>query len=149
VTLDDDSTVEFTSVEVSAPMQVNWNDIAAGNFEPLLVSLDAAAEAHHSQLSDFFLSSLDTLTEATGNRVDAAGKSFFEYTYEMFDKIELTFEADGTLSPGFTLLVNPETYEAMKKKEADMTQDERRKLDELMERKRQEYFARRRRRKLS
>jgi hypothetical protein len=115
----------------------------------LMASLDEAAEHHHEQLSKFFFSSMDTLTAATGMQVDASGKRFFEYMYEMFDKVELSFEADGSISPGFAFVVSPETYETMQRHEAEMTDDERQRLDELIDRKRREYFARRRSRRLS
>lgn len=149
VTTEEGNTVQFEPVEIRAPIRIDWDAIIAGRIEPLLASLDEAAAHHHEELSKFFFSNMDTLTAATGNQVDASGKSFFEYMYEMFEKVELSFEPDGRISRGFTFVVHPDTFEAMRKKEAEMTADERQRLDALIDRKREEYFARRRSRRLS
>ena len=149
VTTEQGATVELGPLEISSDMKMDVDDIVASRFGSLLASLDAAAERHHEQLSKYFVSTLETVTEATGNTIDGAGKSFFESIYEMFDKIELTFEPDGSISKGYMFVVHPDTVEVLKRQEAEMTADERRQLDELIDRKRQEYFARRRSRRLS
>jgi len=148
-TTDEGNTVELEGLEIGTPLRLEWSDIASGNVEPLIVSLDEAAEHHHTELSKYIFGSLETVTAATGNQVDASGKSFFEYMYEMFEKVELSFEADGRISESFALVTSPETWEVMQQKEAEMTSEERLKLDELIDRKRREYFAGRRSRKLS
>ena len=112
---------------------MSWEGIAAGNADESLATLDAAAEHHHEELAKYIFSNLDALTEATGNQIDATGKSFFEYMYEMFDKVELTFEDDGSISPGFAFVVHPDTYEIFKQRESELTEDEKRQLDELID----------------
>ncbi len=107
VTTDDGKTVEFQALAIATPMKMSWEGIAAGNADELLATLDAAAEHHHEELAKYIFSNLDALTEATGNQIDATGKSFFEYMYEMFDKVELTFEDDGSISPGFAFVGAP------------------------------------------
>lgn len=149
VTLDDGVTVELEAAEVGAPIKLADEDVIAFRVEPLLASIDEAAEHHHAQLTKYFFASLDTITAATGNQVDAAGKSYFEYMSEMYETIDMTFDDDGNISSSFVMVADPETAERMKQREAEMTADERRRLNELLEHKREEYFARRRRRKLS
>jgi len=149
VTLDDGGTVELHSTEISAPITMSDEDVVAFRLDPLLESLDEAAEHHHAELTKYFLAGLETITEATGNQVDATGKSHFEYMYEMFEKIELSFEEDGSISQSTVMVAHPETAARMQEAEQEMTEDQRRQLDELLQRKREEYFARRRRRKLS
>lgn len=73
----------------------------------------------------------------------------FDAIYEMFETIELSFEDDGSISKGFMWVMHPEMVETMKRFEAEMTTGQRKKLEELIDRKREEFFARRRRRKLS
>lgn len=148
-TTDEGSTVELQSVEIGTPITLGWEEIIAGNVDAFLTVLDEAAEQHHEQLSRYIFESLDVVTSSTGNQVDGTGKSFFDSLYEMFDKVELWFEPDGQISKGFAFVVHPDNLEVMKQKEAELTTDERRQLDELIDRKREEFFARRRRRKLS
>jgi hypothetical protein len=149
ITLEDGGTVELKSKEIAMPISIKDADVVAFDLEPLLVSLDGAAEKHHEQLTDYFLSSLETITGATGNQVDASGKSYFEYMYEMYEKVELSFDDDGKISSSYAMVTHPDTAERMEKSRAEMTKEEEQKLAKLLERKREEYFARRRRRKLS
>lgn len=149
VTLDDGGTVELKSAEIGAPITIKDDDVVAFRLEPLLVSLDEAAEHHHAELSKYIYSTLEKITSATGNQIDAKGKSHFEYMYEMYETIDLSFDEDGNVSSSYRMFADPETAARMEQREAEMTPDERRRLAELIERKRKEYFARRRRRKLS
>jgi hypothetical protein len=149
VTTGEGETVDLPSVEIAAAMRMDWDDIVAGRVEPLLVTLDEAAEEHHKQLTEYIFSTLETVTAATGNQIDAAGRPFFDSLYEMYETMEFSFEDDGSLSSGYAWVMHPDTAEVLKQREKELTDDQRRQLDELMDRKRQEYFAGRRSRKLS
>jgi hypothetical protein len=149
ITTDAGETVEFEPFAVSAPMRIGWEDIARGNVDAMLATIDEAAESYHEQLSKRIYEHLGTLTAATGNVVDASGKSIFDAMYEMFEKVELSFEDDGSISKGFAIYASPDVAEKLARADAEMTPEQRRKYDELIDRKRQEFFARKRRRQLS
>lgn len=149
ITTDSGETVEFEPFAVSAPMRIGWEEIANGAVEAMLATIDEAAGVYHEQLSQRIYEHLETLTAATGNVVDATGKTVFDSMYEMFEKVELSFEEDGSISKGFVIYASPDVAEKLAKAEAEMTQEQQRKLDELIDRKRQAYFARKRRRQLS
>jgi hypothetical protein len=148
VTTDDGKTVEFEPIEIGAPIKLDWEDIAESRVEALITTIDEAAGIHHEKLTKGIFRHLDTLTAATGNQVDAAGKTMFEGLYEMFEKVELSFEEDGSISKGFVMVAHPETAEKLARAEADFTPEQRKQLDDLIDRKRQDFFARRRRRQL-
>lgn len=148
VTTDDGQTVEFEPIEVAAPIRLEWEDIAHSRVEALIATIDEAAGVQHEALTKGVFRHLDTLTAATGNQVDATGKSIFEALYEMFDKVELSFEEDGSISKGFVMVAHPDTAEKMARAEAEFTPEQRKQLDDLIDRKRQEFFARRCRRQL-
>jgi hypothetical protein len=149
VTTDSGETVEFHGTEIAAKMTLDWEDIAAGRVESLLTTLDEAAEQHHEQVTKWVLENIERLSEATGNTVDASDKSLFDAVYEMYEKVELSFEDDGSISKGFAWVMHPDTAEKFKRLEEEMTSEQREKLDALIDRKRKEFFARRRRRELS
>jgi hypothetical protein len=149
VTTDSGETVEFETTAIEASMSISWDDVAAGNVEALLTTVDEAAGVHHEELTKWVLGNLDKLTAATGNTVDGSGKSLFDTVYEGFEKIELSFEDDGQISKSFAWVMHPDMVPKLKQMEAEMTQEQRQKLDELINRKREEFFARRRRRQLS
>lgn len=148
ITTDEGETVEFEPFAVSAPMRIGWEDIANSNVGAMLATIDEAAESYHEQLSKRIFEHLETLTTATGNVVDASGKSVFDAMYEMFEKVELSFEDDGSISKGFAIYASPDVAEKLARADAEMTSEQRRKLDELIDRKRQDFFARKRRRQL-
>jgi hypothetical protein len=87
---------------------------------------------------------LNTVTEATGNVVDAKGRPTFETIYEMLDKVDWGLTDDDKLSMP-TLVMNPTDVERL----PELTDDQQAKLEELQERKLNELLARRRRRRLS
>jgi len=149
LTTDSGETVEFEATAIEAYMSISWDDVAAANVEALLTTVDEAAGVHHEELTKWVLGNLDKLTMATGNTVDGSGKSLFDSVYEGFEKIELSFEDDGQISKGFAWVMHPDMVPKLKQMEAEMTQEQRQKLEELINRKREEFFARRRRRQLS
>jgi hypothetical protein len=149
VTLDSGEIVEFDPGQIEAAMKIQWDDVATTNVAAFIAAIDEGAGQHHEALTGWVLGNLEKLTEATGNTVDASNKSLFDAVYEMFEKIELTFEEDGTISKGFRWVMHPDTAEKFERMEADMTPDQRKQLEDLIGRKREEFLARRRRRELS
>jgi hypothetical protein len=149
ITVDSGEVVEFETAEIAAPMSLSWEDIAATNVEPLLATVDGAAGIHHEELTKWVLQNIEKLATAAGNTVDASGKSLFESVYEMFEKIELSFEDDGQISKSFAWVMHPDMIDKFKQMEREMTEEQQQKLDALIDRKREEFFARRGRRKLS
>jgi hypothetical protein len=149
ITTDSGEVVTFEPGEVVAQMSVEWDDVSAGRVDALIATIDEAAGHHHNEMTKWVLENIERLTEATGNAIDASGRPMFDAVYEMFETIELSFEDDGSISKGFMWVMHPDMVETMKRFEAEMTQDQRKKLEELIDRKREEFFARRRRRKLS
>jgi hypothetical protein len=149
LTLESGETVEFETAEIKALMTLSWDDIASTNVDALVSTVDEAAGVHHDELSKWIFENLEKLTTATGNTVDGSGKPLFEAIYEMFEKVEMTFEDDGQVSPGFAFVVHPDMVPRLKQMEAEMTPEQKKRLDDLIDRKREEFFAGRRRRELS
>jgi hypothetical protein len=146
ITTDSGETVEFEPFAVGAHIRIEWDDIAKGNVQAMIATIDEAAAVYHEELSQRVYANLDKLTEATGQRVDASGKDINDAMYEMFEKLELTFEDDGSISKGFRIYASPDVAEKLAKAEVKMTPDQRKRLDDLIDRKRQEFFARKRHR---
>jgi hypothetical protein len=148
VTLDSGEVVEFESGAIKTSMALHNDDIIASNVGALLTTIDAAAEVHHDEMTKWVLGNLEKLTTATGNKIDASGRPLFDAVYEMFEKIDLSFEEDGRISEGFAWVMHPDMVEKIKRMEAEMTDEQRKQLDSLIDKKREEFFARRRRRQL-
>lgn len=86
-------------------------------------------------------------TELTGNIVDARGSKFNpEILLQMLEKIEISFDDNGEpILP--QLHVAPETFKQIKNLE--YTQEYEKKRQEIIERKRRLWYAKKRFRKLS
>ena len=104
-----------------------------------------AAEALRKDLAEGFFENIGTITEATGNVVDAGGELTFETLYELMDKMEWTLTDEGELSMP-SLILNPALVEKLQALETPETHAA---MEALKARKYEEALARRRRRRLS
>lgn len=126
---------EFT-MDVEA---VRRTDVAA-----FAEQMEQASEGYAKQLVGYVFETMNAVTQATGNVVDAGGAFSFEHLYEMLEKIELSIdENDELVMP--SLVMHPDDV----KKLPVITQEQQDRLDQLKARKLEEALARRRRRRLS
>jgi hypothetical protein len=88
---------------------------------------------------------LSKTTEAVGNSIDAKGRGFWDTYIEMLETTQVDFDETG--KPTFQIVVNPNT--AQRIEENPPTPEHTQRIDELMELKRREFYARKRFRKLS
>lgn len=146
ITTDSGEVVEQQPVEIRTKLTQTPQDIIDGKLDDLLASLDQAAEEYAEQFGKHFYEQLSHITEATGNVVDASGRPFFDSLYEMYEKIDLQFDEEGRIAQ--ELHLNPADVEKWQKGWEEMTPEQHAKLAALVERKRQEFNARRRNRRL-
>jgi hypothetical protein len=146
ITTDSGEVVEQEPVQIRTKLTQSPQDIINGELDDLLVSLNGAAEEYSEQVGKHFYEQLSRITEATGNVVAAAGRPFFDSVYEMYEKIDLQFDEEGRITQ--ELHLNPADVETWQKRWAELTPEQHAKLEALVERKRQEFNARRRNRRL-
>jgi hypothetical protein len=148
ITTDTGDVVEQQPLEIRTKLTQTPQDIVDGRLDNFLASLDEAAEEYAHQFGKQFYEYLSRVTEAIGNVVDAKDRPFFDSFYEMLEKIDLRFDEEGRVQQGWELHVNPANAEKLVKDLDNMTPDQHAKLDALIERKRQEFNARRRNRRI-
>jgi hypothetical protein len=146
ITTDSGEVVEQQPVEIRTKLTQSPQDMIDGKLDNLLSSLDEAAKEYSDQFGKHFYEELSRVTEATGNVVDARGRPFFDSLYEMYEKVDLHFDDEGRIVQ--ELHLNPANVEKWQKGWAEMTPEQHEKLAALVERKRQEFDARRRNRRL-
>lgn len=146
ITTDEGVTVEQSAVEVRYHVTIHPDDLISGRLDRFVASLDEAAEEMLGGVMPQFYEYLSKVTEATGNVVDAADRPFFDAFYEMIEKVEMDFDAQGNHS--HVLIVHPDTWRVMQEKAQDFTPEQQQKLDDLFRRKREEADARRRHRRI-
>jgi hypothetical protein len=146
ITTDTGSVVEHQPVELRSSFSQRPDDIIEGRLDDLFASLDQAAEQYAEQFGKQFYEFMSRVTDATGNVVDAKDRPFFDSIYEMFEKIDLQFDAEGRIQQ--ELHLNPADVEKWKKGWEALTPQQHERLNALIDRKRQEFNARRRDRRI-
>ena len=135
--------VELVPDSISTEVAISRNDVIAGNIEPLLLLIDSVSEALSKGMAERLFDSLGTVTEATGNVVDAKGKSVYDAMIEMMETIELSLDDDDKLSLP-SVYMNPKTMENL----PTPTPEQEARMEELKKEKLEELLARRRSRRL-
>ncbi len=119
-------------------------DLRSADIEKFGRQLGAAAEQLAGDMVKHIIGSVDKLTHATGNVVDAKGRPAFDALYEMLDKIEWGLTDDDELSMP-TLVGGSDALSKL----PELNEEQQAALDDLLRRKHEELLAQRRRRRLS
>jgi Ni,Fe-hydrogenase maturation factor len=136
--------LEPTGVESEGTFTISR--VVDGDFSEIVEAIDRMGREEAQALVGFMVENLRKVTDATGNVVDAGGRPLsHQVILEMFEKIELTFDDEGR--PQQSLWVHPDTAKRLAEL-PPMTPEQQRAWDELMERKREEWRARKRHRRL-
>ena len=124
--------VEIPPGEVSYEIGASWAAIAAGDFDALYIALDEAAESLAKSLVGLWVGTMERITDATGNVVDAGGQFTFEVLYEALEGLEYTLdENDELVMP--TLVMHPDDAKQLQEL-GPPTDEQNQKLAALRER---------------
>lgn len=102
-------------------------------------------ERFASQAKKALFETLSLTTEAVGNSMDAQGKNFWDARIEMLEGLEMRFDEDGNHNTQFVL--HPDT--ARKLMENPPTPEQQKRWEDALKAKREEYYAKKRTRRLS
>ena len=139
--------VQNPPVMLEATVVLHYDDIRSSSADALAEQMDSAAGQNLSVVMPHLFDILRRTSDAAGTATDAGGKPFsFELFLASLEKIDISFDENG--KPELpTLVVNPvlaKQIQAM----PPTTAEQQKLVDELIERKRREHYARRRDRKL-
>lgn len=142
----DGERLDLPSDLIGFEMRWDRDDVLIGNFEALLLQLDSASNELGEKLIAKFVETVSSVTESTGNVIDAKGEKFsFEMFVEMLETIEWSLDDDDELVMP-SLLMHPNQAKNLP---SEATAEQRAIVDELKRRKKEELLAKRRRRRLS
>lgn len=102
-------------------------------------------EAFASQSKKGLFETVSLTTEAVGNSQPLAGRNVWDAQLEMLQSLEWTFDKDG--NHNYKFYCHPDI--GKKLAENPPTEEQNKKLEELISRKRKEYYAKKRTRRLS
>jgi len=147
VTIASDQVIDTATLTVEASFALSRSDTIAGRLDTFYVALSDAAESGLASMMPQFFSNVSDICDAAGQTVVAGEHEMnLDLLREAMESIEITFNDDG--SPNLpTLVVHPTVAERLAELPPPTAEQERR-FDEMMERKRREFFDRRRTRRL-
>jgi hypothetical protein len=102
-------------------------------------------EAFASQATKALFETVNLTTEAVGNVHNAAGKNIWEAQLEMLESLEMHFDENG--NHNYKYYAHPDM--AKKLAENPPTPEQEKRAEEIINRKREEYYAKKRTRRLS
>jgi hypothetical protein len=134
----------YRPMEQSHTWTLDIHDVVDFNTEAFLSDLYGMADNMGSQLVGSVFAHISELLEGTPNSISAEGRDVFDAMIDMLDTIEMNFDDDG--NHRLTAMMHPET--AAKLQGRVPTQEQQAKIDQIIDRKRGEWIASRRRRQL-
>jgi hypothetical protein len=139
--------VQNQPLQMKSSVVFQWDDIRNCNLDALAEQANSSAEERLTQVMPHFFDVFHRTCDAAGTATDAGGNPFsFELYLEGLNRIELQFDSDGNPKMP-TLVMHPSMAERLRSL-PPITSAQQKALDELIERKRTEFNARRRHRKL-
>jgi hypothetical protein len=139
--------VENKPFKISMSLTMRFDDAISGRTEAVVEAINDAAENFLKTLMPQIFEQLSRLSAAAGTRMDAKGQPLtWALIFQVFERMEIDFDKDG--KPTIGMMVGPETYQQILNL-PPRTHEENQAWNALLERKRAEFNARQRRRKLS
>lgn len=123
---------------------VSIEDVAAFNVDQFLTDLHALADSMGGQLVSGMLEHISTVSEDYGNVVDATGRDFADAFADSLETMDLSFDGEGR--PNLTIVLHPNQAERLR--ENPPTPEQQARIDAILDRRREEWLASRRRRDL-
>lgn len=125
--------------------QLHRDSIANTDFDAFTNFIYGIAEEAIKQFSVQFYRGLDEITDATGQKLDAAGKPFsYDMYLDLIEKMPIDFSDDG--SPNLPTMVTGKTPRIDTLKPS---KDQQTRLEQILAKKKEEFDAQKRTRKLS
>lgn len=147
VALASDQVLETAPMTMETSFALSKSATINGDLDDLLAALDTAAESGLASLMPQFFANLGEICDAAGQTVDAGGRPFdHDLLLEALEGVEISFNEDSTPQMPM-LVVHPEMADRLAALPPP-TPDQDRRFAEMMQRKKDEFFAGRRTRQL-
>jgi hypothetical protein len=133
------------SESISADAVSSAQSIIDGDFADIHDNVVTVAEQLVRQTLKNFFGAINAITNRTGNSVEAGGDAI-EGLLEALDKTDIRFDANG--NPIIQIVTSPEVFDRISPRLEAATPDQRRRFKEILDRKKAQFLASRRARRL-
>lgn len=137
--------VDTNMQDFSADVTIHADAFRNTDVEKFVEFVWGLCEALLSQATRYLFETVSRTTEAVGNVVDAKGKNIWDAQIEMLEKTEVRFDEDG--NHNWKFYMHPNTYKKLSANPPTAEQQQR--WDAVMKEKKEEYYAKKRTRRLS
>lgn len=131
----------FRGIEASHVVTADVQDALHGDVDSFLTLVFDLADAFGAQLMKGMLAHISDVCDASGQTIDAGGRDFVDVMIEALETIDMSFDENG--GHNLTMVVHPDTAEKLRGKEPTPEQEAR--MEQVLERRREEWNASRRR----
>jgi len=141
--------VDYKRVESS--LKISRNEIKTLTMEDIIKRIDATAKEFAGKMERGIFSSMAQATKEAGTDIDYGGKPFsFETLLTALDTISIDFDEETKQPHMPAIFMGPELYEKIKDKlpEWEKNEEYKKRWDEVLKRKYEEWYARESNRKL-
>jgi hypothetical protein len=142
-TLDDGTLLENEPMLASASLSVSISGAVGGDLADVHVAIVSTADQFVASMMPAIYNQISDLCEATGNVTSAKDKPLLDAMLETIDAVEISFDRDG--NPKLpTIVMHPDMAANL----VEPTPEYQERFDKIIERKRNEWLAGRRTRRL-
>lgn len=134
----------YRGLPVEHRVHIDLDAVLEGDVAQYLSALFEMADEFGSQLVAGMFKHISDVSDKYGQTVDVAGRDFVDAYIESLESLEMSFDENG--SPTTKIYVNPNNVDFLVKNQPTLEQQER--IDTIINRKREEWNAARRRQDL-
>lgn len=142
----DEAIIDKEPTLVEMKFVIPFDVIIKTDVEAFMESIEDASNSGIESLMPQLFKFLGEVCEVSGQVVEGKGQSFsYDLFLELIEKIEISFKDDGTPNMP-TLFISPSMEKIIKK--IQPTEEQTKRLEEVISQKRDDFFAKKRTRKL-
>lgn len=141
----DDQPMAVQPFRIEATGAVNVPAVIEGDLQDLHDAVANVAQQMLTQTMRAMFDQMRAVTDRVGTTIEASG-DLVETFIHLLEAVDIAFDDQG--EPQFQIVASPEGGDSLREALTQMTPDQIRRADQILERKREEYRATRRRRHL-
>jgi hypothetical protein len=127
----------FRGIEASHVLTADVEDSLRGDVDSFLTMAFDLADAFGSQLMKGMLAHISEVCDATGQTINAEGRDFVDVMIETLETIDISFDENG--EHNLTMVMHPDTAAKLQDKQPTLEQEAR--MQQVLERRREEWNA--------
>ena len=131
----------FRGIKTEQIVRIDAQDALSGDVDSFLTMTFQLADALGSQFMDGFLSHISEVSEAYDQTLDAKGRDIIDVIIDSLETLDISFNENG--EHNLTMVLHPDTAEKLQN--TKLTTKKKARLQQVLQRRREEWNASRRR----